>query len=62
MNISSAVDAHFYPGEVDVMEWASVQARYLLHNPFVMYTGGIDWRKNIDGLIAAFAALPLALR
>lgn len=30
--------------------------------PFVMYTGGIDWRKNIDALVEAWAALPPSLR
>jgi len=29
---------------------------------FVMYTGGIDWRKNIEGLIRAYAQLPGTLR
>ena len=33
-----------------------------LSRPFVMYTGGIDWRKNLEGLIRAFALLPKALR
>lgn len=29
---------------------------------FLLYTGGIDFRKNLDGLFAAFAQLPRAFR
>ncbi|MEY2567816.1 MAG: hypothetical protein QOE35_2345 [Actinomycetota bacterium] len=29
---------------------------------FLLYTGGVDWRKNIHGLISAYARLPLRLR
>ncbi len=29
---------------------------------YVLYTGGIDFRKNIDGLVTAYARLPRALR
>lgn len=62
VNMSSAVDAHFSPGEVDAVQWENLQSRFNIVKEFVMYTGGIDWRKNIDGLIVAFAALPVALR
>lgn len=33
-----------------------------LRRGYVMYTGGIDFRKNIDGLMHAYARLPLTLR
>ena len=33
-----------------------------LREGYVMYTGGIDFRKNIDGLIQAYASLPASLR
>ena len=38
----------------------ALRERYCLTRPFVMYTGGIDHRKNIEGLISAYARLPPA--
>jgi glycosyltransferase involved in cell wall biosynthesis len=29
---------------------------------FILYTAGIDWRKNLEGLMAAYARLPPAVR
>src|SRR5918992_3854302 len=40
----------------------TILRRYGLHRPSIMYTGGIDWRKNIEGLIEAYAWLPQPLR
>ena len=62
INISSAVDSRFHVIKVGAREEASLRARYGLHRQFVMYTGGIDYRKNIEGLLAAYAALPDVLR
>ena len=62
VNISSAVDPRFKPQLTDADGLAAMRAGYGIVRPFVMYTGGIDHRKNIEGLIEAYAALPLALR
>lgn len=62
VNISSAINPRFCIIQMTNSEVAAVRARYGLHRPFVMYTGGIDHRKNIEGLIAAYAMLPAALR
>ena len=63
VNISSAVDAHFQAcTHLDTPAFSAMRQRYGLHKPYVMYTGGIDLRKNIDGLIRAFADLPKAMR
>jgi len=62
VNISSAVDHDFYPGVIPESQQAQVRQRYNLTGDFVMYTGGADHRKNIDGLIQAFAALPIEVR
>lgn len=62
VNISSAADEHFTPGRVPPRGEAALRRHYGLWRPFAMYTGGIDHRKNIEGLIAAWAALPLAVR
>ena len=62
VSISAAVDAHFQPRQYSKTDEQVLRARYGLTQAFIMYTGGIDPRKNIEGLIAAFAALPDAVR
>lgn len=62
VNISSAVDEHFTARPVAPGREDELRKRYRLPRPFVMYTGGIDHRKNIEGLIQAWAALPATLR
>lgn len=62
VNISGAVDDQFRRVPRSPAEKMALQRRYGITRPFVMYTGGIDHRKNVEGLIAAFAALPAAVR
>jgi glycosyltransferase involved in cell wall biosynthesis len=62
VNISSAVDGIFQPRVLAPGARTDLLARHGLHRPFIMYTGGIDYRKNIEGLIEAYAQLPGALR
>lgn len=61
-NISAAVNPVFVPGMPGLHEEDDLRRRLGLKTKFVMYTGGIDPRKNVDGLIAAYAGLPDALR
>ncbi|MBU2755766.1 glycosyltransferase [Acidithiobacillus sp. CV18-2] len=61
-NISTAAEAHFCPGVVTDEARRRLETQYGVVKPFVMYTGGIDHRKNIEGLIAAYARLPASLR
>lgn len=58
INISSDVDAQFVPKTVDQGARGSLTRDFGLTRPFLMYTGGIDHRKNIPALISAFASLP----
>ncbi|PSR17070.1 glycosyl transferase family 1 [filamentous cyanobacterium CCP3] len=58
INISTASDSVFKEQEISISVAESVRDKYQLHRPFVMYTGGIDYRKNIEGLIRAFSLLP----
>lgn len=62
INISSAVEGAFGPRELSDEYKAGICAKFGISRPFLMYTGGIDYRKNIDGLIEAYALLPAALR
>lgn len=62
VNISSAVDERFCVRQYAPAVLDDLRARYGLRRPYVMYTGGIDLRKNIEALIRAYAALPVAMR
>ena len=62
VTISTAADAHFRPRKLAAAREKEIRERYGLTRPFVMYTGGIDFRKNIEGLIRAYAKLPRRLR
>lgn len=55
--IGGDADPVFAPQTVDDAVRATLAKTFGLTRPFVMFTGGIDPRKNIAGLIAAFAAL-----
>jgi glycosyltransferase involved in cell wall biosynthesis len=62
INVSTAADEHFRVIDVSEARGQALRTQYALHKPFVMYTGGIDLRKNIEGLIRAFAMLPHEVR
>ena len=62
VNVSTAADAIFRPIDIDPNEQGEFLHRYGLTRPFLLYTGGIDKRKNIEGLIGAYARLPAPLR
>ncbi len=60
--IHGDVDMRFQPIRLTEEQRAHLRAVYGIKRPFVMYTGGIDHRKNIEGLIRAYAALPQMIR
>jgi glycosyltransferase involved in cell wall biosynthesis len=62
VNISSAVDDIFRPRELSHAARTELLARHGLQREYIMYTGGVDPRKNIEGLIEAYALLPAATR
>lgn len=58
--ISTAVDnGLFFPTPEESGE---VRDKFGLHKPFLMHASVIDPRKNFDGLVKAYAALPQAVR
>ena len=61
-NISTAADVQFIQKSFTEVQQQEVMQRYGLSGSYVMYTGGIDHRKNIEGLIRAYASLPINLR
>ncbi|MGK2912320.1 MAG: glycosyltransferase [Sphingobium sp.] len=62
VNISTAADEHFTPGDVGLKIKTHLADTYGIKRPFVMYTGGIDFRKNIEGLIKAYASIAQSVR
>jgi glycosyltransferase involved in cell wall biosynthesis len=64
MNIGAGVSSFFRPLTPEEQpEWRKRLAdKFAISKPFVLYTGGEDWRKNIEGLIEGFAKLPSDLR
>lgn len=61
-SIGTAADAHFRKRILSDQDERKLRSRYGLHRQFIMYTGGIDHRKNIEGLIRAFSLLDSELR
>jgi glycosyltransferase involved in cell wall biosynthesis len=61
-NIGTAADSQFQKIEISTQEKESLFKRYGIKHSFLMYTGGIDHRKNIEGLIEAYALLSPKIR
>ncbi|WP_057658313.1 glycosyltransferase [Pseudoxanthomonas dokdonensis] len=62
VNISSAIDDVFQMTTIHESDELALRSKFGLNKPFVLYTGGIDHRKNMSGLIRSFAALPVEVR
>ncbi len=61
--VGTGVSSHFKPPDSrELALAAAVAGAPGLRPGYVMYTGGIDFRKNIDGLLLAYADLPKAVR
>jgi glycosyltransferase involved in cell wall biosynthesis len=50
------------PASPDAARAALKRLRPALNGEYVLFTGGMDFRKNTDGLLTAYAALPRELR
>lgn len=62
VNISTAADDHFSIKDINKADEQYIKDSYKINKPFIMYTGGVDHRKNIEGLIRAYALLPQEIR
>ena len=62
VSISAATDPRFRVEAIPDEARAHLLARFGIVRPYVMYTGGIDHRKNVEGLIRAYAMLSTGLR
>ncbi|MEA5627348.1 glycosyltransferase [Nostoc sp. UHCC 0251] len=64
LNVSGGVSPFFTPIYAHEQQaWLETLARkFGIYKKFILYTGGEDWRKNIEGLIIAFSKLPKSLQ
>ena len=62
VNVGAGLDPCFWPTEVSPEAKTVLMSRFKLQRPFVLFAGGLEPRKNLEGLIAAFALLPRELR
>jgi glycosyltransferase involved in cell wall biosynthesis len=62
VNIGCGVGPLFKPLNLGPEQRSELRRRYGIGGDFIMYSGAVDERKNLDGLIAAFALLPAAIR
>jgi len=62
IHVGTAADPQFKRIDLSSQMERDLRERYDISGAFVMYTGGIDYRKNIEGLIRAYALLPQSLR
>lgn len=62
VNISTACDAVFRRLEIAEAERQALLARFGITQPFILYSGGADGRKNLKRLIHAYERLPDPLR
>jgi len=61
--VGTGVSEHFVHAPNPAVALESARTGFpTLRSGYVMYTGGIDFRKNIDGLLLAFSMLPSELR
>ena len=64
INVQGAVEDHFIPltGTALAAATIAIRAKFGITKSVVLYVGGYDYRKNLSGAIAGFAALPAAVR
>lgn len=62
VNISTACDAVFRRMEIAESEKQKLLTRFGIAQPFALYSGGADARKNLHRLVRAYARAPKSLR
>lgn len=62
VNISSAISDIFSPRHIGAAEIHVLHSRFGIHDRYVMYSGAMESRKNLERLLEAFSLLPVELR
>lgn len=58
VNISGAAEEIFTCKKFSAEEVREITCRFGIKRPFVLYTCNVDYRKNLDGMLRAYARLP----
>lgn len=62
VNVSTAVDEKFIAVERNSVESDYILEKFGINSSFILYTGGVDKRKNLPRLIEAFSKLDVVTR
>jgi glycosyltransferase involved in cell wall biosynthesis len=62
INISSDCDSHFSPRAITLDDRERLRFQFGISRSYVMYTGGVDHRKNLERLIRSYAQLSKPVR
>ena len=49
-------------GKLEKIEYKKIKEKYNISKPFILFAGGIDFKKNIEGLIEAYSLLPTNIK
>jgi len=61
-NISTAGDTYFKPLDLTDNDKKTLHQKFQIKKDYILYSGDIDWRKDIAGLFHAFSKLPKSIR
>src|SRR5436190_6873550 len=59
VNCSAGLDPKFKIIDIEDKKFKKVKETYGITRDFIFYIGGIDYRKNVNGLVEAFSLLPI---
>lgn len=48
--------------KLEKIEHKKIKEKYSISRPFILFAGGIDFKKNIEGLIEAYSLLPINIK
>jgi FkbM family methyltransferase len=58
INCSVGLDSKFKKYNINDKKKIEIKKEYSINRDFIFYIGGLDYRKNVEGLIEAFTLLP----
>lgn len=62
INMGSGVDTQFYPKDFTTSQKNKILGTYGIKRKFIMHASALDPRKNFEGLVRSFAAIPKNIR
>lgn len=62
IDISAGISEHFKPATLSEEDISKQKNAYGITGRYILYTGGLDSRKNFDALLLAYSKLPMQLR